>query len=177
MALFGILGSTHSNAPPPHQHAAREESTSDGENMAESKQFLLHNVAIYRRQLKIVVHRLVDYGMNVSMLRGHCLYVRGWWRLSRGYLSKALVDWRAILTTSCSSKNSSSSSSSSSVTLVARVNLLIKRLGSISSSALSLSKGVPYPRDQLLVDVGLLSNIDLVLTELLQICGYVPVDE
>ena len=85
----------------------------------------------------------MNYGSTIVLLKGHCLYMRGWWRLSRGYLKKALTDFRTVISPATQSPR----------TMTVRASLLLKTLSHLASNALSLKKKVPYDRRQLLKEI------------------------
>ena len=85
----------------------------------------------------------MNYGSTIVLLKGHCLYMRGWWRLSRGYLKKALADFRTVISPATQSPR----------TMTVRASLLLKTLSHLASNALSLKKKVPYDRRQLLKEI------------------------
>ena len=85
----------------------------------------------------------MNYGSTIVLLKGHCLYMRGWWRLSRGYLKKALADFRTVINPATQSPR----------TMTVRASLLLKTLSHLASNALSLKKKVPYDRRQLLKEI------------------------
>jgi hypothetical protein len=59
----------------------------------------LEGAAEYRKRLKLIVHKLEHYGAGMDVTRAHVMFMRGWWRLARGYVSKALGDFRPLAPT------------------------------------------------------------------------------
>ena len=128
MALFGLMGHHHkaslkseillTSTILSNETKARRQSVAGGTatQPALDRGSQLQNIMVYRQKLKKIVHRLVKYGGNVTLLKGYCLYMRGWWRMSRGFINKALKDWKVVGTTT----------TTSSITLTARVEHLIK---------------------------------------------------
>merc|ERR1711865_1292214 len=97
---------------------ANDENDFEYEFQSSDPDVIATNIIIYRQKLKMVVHRLMNYGSTIVLLKGHCLYMRGWWRLSRGYLKKALADFRTVINPATQSPR----------TMTVRASLLLKTL-------------------------------------------------
>lgn len=140
MALFGLLGQQQAakeaalKASKESNAASNDSSRGSFAGLTLEEQF--KNIAVYRQKLKLSVHRLASYGKNVQILKGYCFYMRGWWRLSRGYIKKALHDWKAVLETSTNSP----------ITLTVRTKFLLNK---ITQS----KRYTPNERCQLLYDL------------------------
>ena len=88
----------------------------------------LEDYSEYRKKLKSVVHTLCAYGINTRVTHAHCLYMRGWWRLARSYLGKALSDWKALLVGTNDLRGQKSSHEGTPVTVAARARHLVQQL-------------------------------------------------
>ncbi len=99
----------------------------------------LEDYAEYRKKLKSVVHALCEYGANTKVTRAHCLYMRGWWRLARSYLGKALTDWKALLAGTSSLEGQESSREGTPATVWARARHLVQQLKNMRQKDIAAS--------------------------------------
>ena len=90
-------------------------------------------VAEYRKRLKVIVHKLERYGIGMKVTRAHVMYMRGWWRLARGYVSKALGDFRPLAPTA--DGGSRSDGILVPTIMASRIVTIVKRVPSTSTRA------------------------------------------